>query len=246
MSILNSIVASKKKEIVQMPNIASPKPCNMDFSRLLDRHPILIAEIKEKSPSEGKFVNEFNPTSIANEYLEGGADALSILTDKEFFGGSFDVLRQVRTLTNKPLLCKEFIIDEKQIRFARAHGADLCLLIVKILTPRQLQELKNAIENLGMKAVVEVQNREELQIALAAQPEIILINNRNLNSFSVDMMTTANLLEYIPDPIKIIAASGIQTPEQIKNFPARINGFLIGSALMRSADRRQFLKRCRK
>lgn len=246
MSILEKIVASKIRQIKEMPNMALPEICLRDFSKLFDHSPALIAEIKAKSPSEGRIVQAFDPLAIARAYIEGGADALSILTDNEFFGGSFEILRDIRARAAKPLLCKEFIIDQKQIRLARACGADLCLLIVKILAPAKLQELKDAIEQLGMKAVIEVQNIEELERALAARSEIILINNRNLESFSVDMKTVFPMIEHIPEPIKIIAASGIQTPEDLKSFPVRINGFLIGTALMRAPNKIQFLQRCRR
>jgi indole-3-glycerol phosphate synthase len=245
MTILDTIVAHKKTEIAGLPESAQPPVCCCDFSDFLQSRPSLIAEVKAASPSEGLIVKSFDPVQIAQDYSEGGADAISVLTDQRFFQGSFEILKEIRRQTEKPLLCKDFIIDEKQVRHARSYGADLCLLIVKILTAEQLNHLKSVINDLGMKAVIEVQTAIELDTALKVSPEIILINNRNLTDFTVDMNTTQGLLDLIPDGIKIIAASGITSPAQIAHFPARVDGFLIGTALMRSVDKVGFLKACR-
>jgi indole-3-glycerol phosphate synthase len=246
MTILDEIVATKRQEILHLPAVENIPLCRQDFSYLQKAKPILIAEIKAASPSEGNIVTgSFDPLAIARDYEAGGADAFSILTDESYFKGSFKILQQVRAITAKPLLCKEFILDDRQIRYARFCGADLCLLIVKILDPDQLKHLKQTVESFGMKAVVEVQNEAELKAAQAVGADILLINNRNLTNFTVDQNTTLSLLHYIPDGVVAIAASGIQQPEEIKTYPSRINGFLIGTALMRSADRIAFLKRCR-
>lgn len=246
MTILDRIVAHKKDNMNTLPEMQDAPSCEADFSALFGDETFIIAEIKSKSPSEGTIDSAFDYHAIADAYIEGGAHAMSILTDHEFFGGSFEILKSVRARTALPLLCKDFIIDEKQVRLARACGADLCLLIVKILSPVQLGTLKDAIEALGMKAVVEIQNEAELEIALQVHPEIILINNRNLENFEVDMENTHSLLSKIPDGVCVIAASGITDPAQTKNFPGRVNGFLIGTALMRSDDKVSFLKECRR
>jgi indole-3-glycerol phosphate synthase len=243
-SILDRIVARKYLEIEAMPEMQIVSPCAQDFDRIFTPGPGLIAEIKAASPSEGNIVDSFDPVSIAQDYISGGATALSILTDSEFFKGSYDILNTVRALTDKPLLCKDFILSDRQIRFARHHGADMVLLIVKILDPDSLRSLKKTIDDLGMRAVIEIQNEDELQAALLVDPEILLINNRNLTSFSVDLETTNSLLTRIPDSIRVVAASGIRKPEDLENFGPRVDGFLIGTALMRSDDKADFLRRC--
>jgi len=245
MTILDKIVAHKRTEIENMEDIQNPKICKMDFDKLFEPSPCIIAELKAASPSEGIIAENFNPSLQAQYYINGRANAISILTDYEFFKGSFDVLEQIRDQTKQPLLCKEFIIEEKQIRYARACGADLVLLIVKILDDDRLLALKQEIEKWGMKALIEIQNDDELERALKTEPELLLINNRNLSSFDVDMSTTEKLLDGIPDDVRVIAASGIQSPDDLKNFSARVDGFLIGTSLMRSDNPEKFLRDCR-
>ncbi len=244
-SILEKIVRHKQAEILQMPDILTPPCCAQDFSSIFTPRPGIIAEIKAASPSEGDIVHDFDPVAIAQSYIDGGANAISVLTDLKFFKGSFDILRDIRAMTDKPLLCKDFILSGKQIRFARLHGADMCLLIVKILDPDTLQDLKRQIEDLGMIAVVEVQNDAELDTTLKINPEIILVNNRNLDSFAVNSGTSNMLSKCIPDPIRVIAASGIHAPGDLARFSSRIDAFLIGTALMRSNDKIGFLRGCR-
>lgn len=246
MSILDEIVAHKREEIKDLADVAEPVCCTRDFAGMFREKPCLIAELKAASPSEGVIAENFAPEEQAAHYVDGGADAISVLTDEKYFGGGFDVLRRVRARTDLPLLCKEFVIDEKQIRVARDCGADLVLLIVKILTDEELLRLKNAIEDLGMAALVEIQNEEELERALQVSPDLLLINNRNLTSFDVDMKTTENLLAGIPAHVKAIAASGIKAPADLENFSPRVDGFLIGTTLMRSGDPAAFLRDCRR
>ncbi len=245
MSILDEIVAYKREEIKALADVQNPPHCTGDFAQLFQNAPCLIAELKAASPSEGVIAENFEPEAQAAKYVAGGANAISVLTDKKYFGGSFEVLRNTRALTDLPLLCKEFIIDEKQIRVARDCGADLVLLIVKILRDEELLRLKNAVEDLGMAALIEIQNEEELERALKTSPDLLLINNRNLTSFDVDMGTTKNLLAGIPDHVKAIAASGIKAPSDLENFSPRVDGFLIGTTLMRSEDPAAFLRNCR-
>jgi indole-3-glycerol phosphate synthase len=243
-TVLERIVRHKQAEIAKMPDIADPPRCLKDSMHAFTPRPGLIAEIKAASPSEGDIVNNFDPLAIAQSYIDGGATAISVLTDQHFFKGGFDILRSIRALTDKPLLCKDFILSEKQIRFARLHGADMCLLIVKILERDQLLDLKTKIESLGMEAVIEIQNETELDIALSLDPAIILINNRNLDSFAVDLGTANRLAGRIPAKTKIIAASGIRSPNDLRGFSDRMDAFLIGTALMSSPDKAEFLRRC--
>ena len=245
MTILDEIVAHKRTEIEHLKDVQSPPLCTNDFTALFHPKPSLIAELKAASPSEGIIDPDFDPLKKAAMYIAGEANAISVLTDHKYFGGSFEVLAKVRAMTEKPLLCKEFIIEPKQIRVARAAGADMVLLIVKILNSLQLSDLKATIERWGMKAVVEVQNQEELDKALEIDPEILLINNRNLSSFEIDHQTTENLLNGIPDHVRVISASGISDPGEVRAAPGRIDGFLIGTTLMRSEDPAKFLRECR-
>lgn len=244
-SILDRIVAKKMEEISAMPDRVDTVPCQQDFDRIFHPRPGLIAEIKAASPSEGDIAQNFDPVSIAADYVRGGANALSVLTDAAFFKGSFDILRAVRATTDVPILCKDFILSERQIRMARASGADMGLLIVKILTPDRLIALKQAMEGLGMQAVIEVQNKSELETALSVDPDILLINHRDLTDFTVDHNLSNTLAPLIPENVRVIGASGISKPADLVSFSDRIDGFLIGTALMRSADKAGFLKGCR-
>ncbi len=245
MSILDTIVAHKHLEIAQMPDIVQPPACTCDISQIFQNHPVLIGEIKYASPSAGNLAVSGNPAQIAQDYVTGGADMISVLTDERFFKGSFANLQAVRATTDLPLLCKDFILHDKQIRYARFCGADLCLLIVKILSITELRGLKQCVEGLGMQAVIEIQTADELQIALSIDPQIILLNNRNLTDFTIDRQQTIDLLELIPQPIKAIVASDIHIPDDCRTFPARTDGFLIGTALMQCADKIGFLQACR-
>lgn len=246
MSILDEIVAHKRGEIEGLADVPNPPRCRRDFTEMFAHAPCLIAELKAASPSEGVIAAHFDPEAQAAHYVAGGADAISVLTDGKYFGGGFDVLRRVRARTDLPLLCKEFVIDEKQIRVARDCGADLVLLIVKILNDEESLRLKAAIEDLGMAALIEIQNDAELARALQVSPDFLLINNRNLTSFDVDMNTTENLLAGIPAHVKAIAASGIKAPADLENFSPRVDGFLIGTTLMRSDAPAAFLRDCRR
>lgn len=244
-SILDKIIRYKLDEIAQMPDVSMVPHCTQDFDRIFTPHPGLIAEIKAASPTEGDIITIFDPPAIAQSYIKGGATALSVLTDHKFFKGSFDILRDIRALTDMPVLCKDFILSGRQIRHARLHGADLCLLIVKILEKDQLTALKQQIEDLGMMAVIEIQNETELETALSLDPHILLINNRNLDSFVIDLDTTNMLAARIPATIRVIAASGIRAPADLAGFSARTDAFLIGTALMRAEDKALFLRGCR-
>lgn len=208
----------------------------------------VIAELKSQSPSEGVIKKNYDPVAIAQEYVKGGASCISVLTDETFFGGSFADLAKVRQAVKVPLLCKDFIIDERQVYAAKQNGADAVLLIVRILEALELKKLKTLIESLNMLPVIEVFDEEDLKIALELNPLIVLVNNRNLDSLKLDMNNTANLLNAIPQHIKIIAASGLQLPEDVKNYDSRIENILVGTMLMRSDDPAaciQELKQCR-
>jgi indole-3-glycerol phosphate synthase/phosphoribosylanthranilate isomerase len=209
-------------------------PCSTKFSDALrDAGVCLIAELKPKSPSAGTLKADVDIASIISSYSEV-ASAISVLTDNKYFGGSMDVLHAVSQLTTKPLLCKDFIIDEYQIYQAREAGAAAVLLIVKILSDQLLCELAAVARAIGMTPIIEIQNERELQAALQAEPEVLLINNRDLATFDIDLGTTKRLAPLIGPGIAVVSASGIECRSDIEALLPFTNKFLIGSALMRA------------
>jgi indole-3-glycerol phosphate synthase len=199
--------------------------------------PRIVAEIKRRSPSKGEIRADFDPVAIAKAYADGGAAALSVLTDERYFGGSLDVLRQVRAVVDLPLLRKEFVIDEYQLDEARVAGADAVLLIVAALSPEQLGSLRAHAEALGLDALVEVHDADELDVALAAGATLIGINNRDLATFETDLATTEALAPRVGEGVVIVAESGIFTPADVARLEAAgAHGHLVGESLMRQPD----------
>lgn len=205
--------------------------------------PAVIAEVKKASPSKGVIREDFDPVAIATAYEKGGATCLSILTDKEFFQGSFEYLTQVRQSVSLPLLCKEFIIYPYQIYQARIYGADAILLIAAILSDKDLGYFTRIAKALGMTALVEVHTAEELDRVLNLESVTVIgINNRNLEDFSVSLDTTRDLLGHAlthPRAHKIlfISESGIHQPEDVAQIAkAGIQAILVGESLMRQSD----------
>lgn len=194
----------------------------------------VIAEIKKASPSKGLIREDFNPSEIAMDYAANGATCLSVLTDKQFFQGSPDYLRQARAACSLPVLRKDFIIDPYQIIRSRAIGADCILLIVSALSDMQLQEFETLSFELGMDVLVEVHDRHELERALKLKTPLLGINNRSLRSFEVSLQNTLDLLADIPEDRLVITESGIHSHADIVNMNAhQVYGFLIGEAFMR-------------
>ena len=199
--------------------------------------PGVIAEIKKASPSKGVIRENFNPAEIANAYAAHGAACLSVLTDVQYFQGSYDYLRQARAACSLPVLRKDFMIDPYQIIHARAIGADCILLIVAALGPSQLKEFEALAQELGMDVLVEVHDQAELEIALQLSTTLVGINNRNLRTFETSLNSTLDLLPLIPEGKRVVTESGILAPEDVKLM--RDNGveaFLIGEAFMRAPD----------
>lgn len=242
---LGNILSQKREEVKSLPLYANPPQCKTDFSTLLKAQPCLIAEIKKKSPSEGTITSAFNPAAQLNAYIHGNADAISILTDEAFFGGSFDILKNLRQNTSLPILCKDFIIDERQLNHARVCGADMALLIVKALPSDRLHALNTHIKALGMMPLIEVQSLSELETALTLRPQMILVNSRNLTNFTFDKGLASQIIQSAPEDVKIILGSGITSPNDLKNYPKRTDGFLIGTTLMKHENPTLFLKQCR-
>jgi indole-3-glycerol phosphate synthase len=200
----------------------------------------LIAEVKKASPSKGVICKDFDAGRIAGAYAEGGASAISVLTDEKYFSGSLSYLKAIRdALGSKcpPLLRKDFIIDPYQIYEARAHGADALLLIAAILAPDRLKELLDLSHELGMECLVEVHDEAEIEAVLHCGAKIIGINNRNLKTFAVDIQTTGRLRPSIPPDRLVVSESGISSHEDIKMLRQwNINAVLIGETLVSSPD----------
>jgi indole-3-glycerol phosphate synthase len=207
----------------------------------------VIAEIKRRSPSKGEIRPDFDAVACAKAYAAGGAAAISVLTDAHYFGGSLELLAQVRAAVTLPLLRKDFILDPYQVDEARVHGADAVLLIAAALAPRELRELREHAASLGLDALVEVHDESELEMALAAGSDLIGINNRDLRSFAVDLGVSERLAGKLPEGCIGVAESGIFTPgdwERLEAAGAR--AFLVGEALMREPDVEAALRRLRR
>jgi indole-3-glycerol phosphate synthase len=197
----------------------------------------IIAEVKCASPSRGILREDFNPIEIAKSYKEGGASALSVLTDKRYFKGDLSHLRDVRNAVSIPLLRKDFIIDPYQVYEARYYGADAVLLIAAALDKRTIAELLNLTHSLGMNAIVEVHNEEELERALTARSEIIGINNRDLKTFTVSLDVSIKLSRLIPNGKVVVSESGFSSSEEIKRLKNEgIRVFLVGETFMKASD----------
>ena len=245
--IIDRIVAAKRQEIAalkQATPLARLKgairdlPPTRDFRKAISHRPCaIIAEVKRSSPSKGRIRKDFDPLKIAAIYQEHGAQAVSVLTDEQFFEGKGAYLAAIKRTIALPLLRKDFIIDAYQIYETRVLGGDALLLIASILEQRQLTEYIELAEQLGLAPFVEVHTKAELGKALAVGAEIIGINNRDLQTFSTDLKKTLELAPMIPKDKIVVAESGITTRKDIELLmQAGVHCFLIGEALMRAND----------
>lgn len=198
----------------------------------------LLAEIKGSSPSRGVIRENYDPCEIARIYTENGADAISVLTDQKFFGGSPEHLAGVRTATTLPILRKDFLIDPIQVYQARLIGADAVLLICAALPPKDLRVMLETAGDLGMDALVEVHDEAELDAVLSAGAGIIGINNRDLKTFKTDLSVTFRLRPRITDPsVPVVSESGIKSGEDMRALKeAGVDAALVGEALMAAGD----------
>ena len=242
--ILLKIVETKKSEVAELKQkeaqilaeaaAVTRKP--LPFKKHLAEADGLavISEVKKASPSAGVICPDFDPVRMAKAYESGGATAISVLTDIDYFQGHPDYLKQVRENVQIPLLRKDFIIDELQIHEALTLGADTFLLIVAILSPEDLKYLISVGKKLGMTPLVEIHDEDELDIALEAGAEIIGVNNRDLRNFTVDMGLTARLSPKVPADCILIGESGIKTVQDAAGLrKSGCKGILIGETLMR-------------
>ncbi len=217
---------------------AATPALHRDFRAALTRtRPAILAEIKKASPSQGIFADRFDPASIARTYARGGAAALSVLTDREFFQGSLSDLEAARSAVEIPVLRKDFTIDEFQIVEAAAHGADAILLIAALLGESEMRRFRELAAGFGIAALVEVHDADELDAALASGAEIIGVNNRNLHTFEVALETSLRLAAKIPAGIVKVSESGIHSSADIRRLSAAgYHAFLVGEHLMKSSD----------
>ena len=197
----------------------------------------IIAEVKKASPSKGVICEDFYPVKIAKEYCSNGASAISVLTERDFFKGSDEYLKNISEVVNIPVLRKDFIIDRYQIFQAKNIGADAILLIASILEQKELKEFYNIATELGLNCLVEAHNEEEIKKALSIDAKIIGINNRNLKTFDVDIKNTETLIKIIPEEKVIVSESGFFNSDDIKRVQTiGVDAVLIGEALMKSDD----------
>ncbi len=256
MSILDTIVAEKQREIARLPNPANTLATlqdsiqrlgpRRDFLAALRRpnHPsaALIAEVKKASPSAGVIRPDFDPIRIARDYHAAGADCLSVLTDESFFQGSLAFLRGIRETVPLPLLRKDFIIDERQILQAVEWGADAILLIVAILDDDRLRRFHDLAAAAGLAVLVEAHDESELDRAIDIGARLIGVNNRDLRSFKVDLATTERLAQRLwsrrsPDDTLLVAESGIHTRQDVERLNrCGARAILVGESLMRHPD----------
>ena len=211
--------------------------------RINQQQPAVIAEIKKASPSKGLIREDFDPAAIAQSYAANGAACLSVLTDKDFFQGDEQYLQQARAACELPVIRKDFMVDPWQIVESRAIGADCILLIVAALSEQQLLELAETTRQYGMDFLVEVHNREELDLALSLTPNMVGINNRDLHTFDTSLATTYDLLPHIPADVAVITESGIHSHEDVSAMLSHdVYGFLVGESFMRAQEPGEKLK----
>ena len=258
--ILNKIVAVKHEEVAAakkrlpfdaMRADAESRVLTRDFEGALRAmiakgQAAVIAEVKKASPSKGVLRANFEPADIAQSYMEGdgkvSAACLSVLTDKQFFQGSVDYLKQARASCSLPVLRKDFIVDAYQVYEARAMGADAVLLIAACLDDAQMRDFEAIAHNLGMAVLVEVHDAPELERALRLKTPLVGINNRNLRTFEVSLQTTLTLQQQVPQDRLLVTESGILSPADVQQMrSAGIHAFLVGEAFMRAPEPGQAL-----
>lgn len=242
---LDKILQQKKLEIEKEKHELPPEVLKKnlgsfsrrDFKEAVSRknRVNIVAEIKRASPSRGLIISsDFHPDEIAKIYEKNGASAISVLTEKEFFKGEIDFISLVKSATNIPILRKDFIIDEYQIYQSRVYGADAILLIVRILSLQRLKDYLKLASDLSLDCLVEVHDERELEVAMDAEAKIIGINNRDLDTFEVDLTTTLRLAPLAKGRI-VVSESGIKTRDDILRLKkVGVNAFLIGEALMKA------------
>ncbi|MFZ0453838.1 MAG: indole-3-glycerol phosphate synthase TrpC [Ignavibacteriaceae bacterium] len=246
MNILEQIVEVKKEEVKNLKQKYSLNSFtemeyfeskSLKFSDKVksNQNISIISEIKKASPSKGIIREDFNHLKIAETFFNCGTDAISILTDEKFFKGNVEFLKEIALIKETPLLRKDFIIDEIQVFQSKANGADIILLISEILSKAQINELSHAAKEAGLEVLLELHSEKQLSKIDFSINNILGVNNRNLEDFSIDLNTTLNLSKLIPDEIILVAESGIKEKEDIDYLvQADIDAILVGEHLMAS------------
>ncbi|CAM3693750.1 indole-3-glycerolphosphate synthase [Flavobacterium saliperosum S13] len=247
MTILDKIITDKKREvalkkqlipITQLENSVLFGTRTYSLSKIL-RNSIsgIIAEHKRRSPSKSVINNGYSVEEVVIGYQNAGVSGISVLTDGKYFGGSLDDLLLAKASVNVPLLRKDFIIDEYQILEAKAHGADIILLIAAVLKREEIKQLSEFAHSLGLEVLLEVHNREELEKAIMPSLDMIGVNNRNLKTFEVSLDFSKELAIHIPNEFVKVSESGISSVEAIKELqPFGYQGFLIGEHFMKTEN----------
>ena len=248
MNILNKILEVKKEEVAKLHqsftrnyfydnDFYNRKRISLNEALSKIGKINIIAEVKKASPSKGILKEDFNHLDVAKIYMSKGADAISVLTDKEFFLGDISFLDEIARIKTVPLLRKDFIVDEFQILEAKANGADAILLIAEALSKNQIKELSNIAEENDLEVLLEIHSEKQLDKIDFELNNIIGINNRNLETFEVDLNTTVRIATMLPSDILIVSESGINSKQDIELLKNQlIDGVLIGEHLMRSGE----------
>ncbi len=244
--ILDRIVAGKRaevealkarrRELARAADDAPPPRPVLEPLRRSERVGV-VAEVKRRSPGAGAIDLGLDPLRLSAEYEAGGAFAISVLTDSTWFGGSLDDLRRIREAAGVPVLRKDFVIDELQVTEARAAGADMVLLIARILEPAPLRDLRAMIHDMGMTALVEAHDEWEVEAALEAGARLVGVNNRDLAAFRTDLAVTERLARYVPGDVPLVSESGIRDADDVARAAAAgADAVLVGEALVRSGS----------
>jgi indole-3-glycerol phosphate synthase len=253
-TVLDRIVAAHReaaaadiRDADELREQAEAAPAPRKFRKSMGRWGLdVIAEIKRRSPSKGDLAPDLDPAKLALAYADGGAVALSVLTDREFFGGSPEDLAAARDATNLPALRKDFTVDERDIYDARIMGADAVLLIVAALSDDELKRFHTLAHDLALGALVEIHDAEELKRGLRVNPDMIGVNQRDLRTFEVDRLRAIRLARVIPAGILKVAESGIETADDLVRLrDAGYDGVLVGEHLVTSPDPAEAVRRLR-
>jgi len=253
--VLAEILNKKRERVVAAKELVSLEHLRKQARRNARPHALrdvlrsdginVIAEFKRRSPSKGAIRADANLTEVVKSYVAGGAIAVSVLTEEDYFSGSLDDLRQVKAAVDLPVLRKDFVFDEYQVYESAAAGADAILLIVAALDDNALMSLRRLAEDeLGMDALVEVHTSEEMKRAVSCGAKIIGVNNRDLRTFEVTLETSLSLARGAPTDVLLISESGLHNSDDLRRLRAAgYRGFLIGETLMRADDPAQALRR---
>ncbi len=253
-NILEKIISDKKNSIEKYKDSFSIKDLKkkisgynnyLNFKDKLKQNKIsVVAEIKKASPSAGIIVENYDPKLIAKQYLNSGADCLSVLTEENYFKGKLEDIYEIKEKVKLPVLCKDFIIESYQVYLARSFGADSILIILSAINNKTAKEIYEVAEELNMSTIVEVHTDEEAKNALNFKNAIIGINNRNLKTLKTDIQTTYNLYKVLsghPEPL--MCESGIKSEKEVEEIvkKTKINNFLIGESLLKDFDKNSSL-----